>query len=267
MSYDRAAGFAPLSTIARKQDKLEERLDGLYRAPPEEFTAARNELASELNAAGDGDAAAKVKQLKRPTQAAWLVNRLSLDHPAEIRGLLEAADRLRQLHGEFGRSESGERLREAAREEREALARLTELARVASGDLPPAPALDRVAETLQAAASDEETARVVSRGRLDRERRAASLTGGRVAAPTRAATKPPSKARARELKEARATLKRLQRRAKQLLARRDREREARKRAEAKLGSARAALESTEEELAGLEDEIADNERLLTRLER
>ena len=116
MSYDRAAGFAPLSTIARKQDKLEERLDGLYRAPPEEFTAARNELASELNAAGDGDAAAKVKQLKRPTQAAWLVNRLSLDHPAEIRGLLEAADRLRKLHGEFGRSESGERLREAARD-------------------------------------------------------------------------------------------------------------------------------------------------------
>ena len=229
MSDDRAAGFAPLSTIARKQDKLEQRLDGLYRAPPEEFTAARNELASELNAAGDGDAAAKVKQLKRPTQAAWLVNRLSLDHPAEIRGLLEAADRLRQLHGGFGRSESGERLREAAREEREALARLTELARDGfGGSRPSSAALDRVAETLQAAASDEETARVVSRGRLDRERRAASLTGGRVAAPTRAATKPPSKARARELKEgARATLKRLQRRAKQVIARRDREREAR----------------------------------------
>ena len=140
---------------------------------------------------------------------------------------------------------------------------------MASGDLAPAPPPS--IESRRPCRRRRATRRrlgSLSRGRLDRERRAASLTGGRVAAPTRAATKPPSKARARELKEgARATLKRLQRRAKQVIARRDREREARNGPRPSWERAGAALKSTEEELAGLEDEIADNERLLTRLER
>jgi hypothetical protein len=260
-----ADGDTPIR-IAEPSNKLEQRLDELYRAPPEEFTAARNALAGELKAAGEGEAAATVRRLKRPTQAAWLVNGLSLDHPTEVRRLLETAERLRELHAELGRSQSAEQLREAAKEEREALARLTELARDGfGGPRPSAATLDRVAETLQAAASDEETARLVSAGRLDRERRAASLAGGTPVEVPPAKEKPAREAQAAELKEARAALKQLQRRAKTVRTRQGREAKARDRAEAELAQAQAALESGDDELAGLEEEIAEKERSIARL--
>jgi septal ring factor EnvC (AmiA/AmiB activator) len=243
---------------------VERRLDELYRGAPEDFTAGRNELAAELKAAGAAEAAVDVKRLKRPTQAASVVNRLSLDHPDEAQALLDAAERLRDVHSQLGTAGSGERLREAAREEREALERLMGLARQ-MGPRPSAATLDRVGETLQAAGSDEEVARLVRTGRLDRERRAASLTGGATPARSRAATKP-AKDRSRELKQVRAALEELRRREKRTRTAQEKALERRADAESELEDARAAVTESEDELASIEGETADRERELRRLE-
>jgi hypothetical protein len=247
-----------------KPDKVERRLDELYGGAPEEFTAGRNELAAELKAAGEAEAAADVKKRKRPTHAASVVNRLSLDHPDETQALLEAAERLRDVHSQLGTAGSGERLREAARREREALERLVEIARQ-MGPRPSAATLDRVGETLQAAGSDEDVARLVRTGRLDRERRAASLTGRATPTRSRAATKP-AMDRTRELKAVRAALRDLRRRENRTRAAQEKARQRRADAESQLEDARAAVTESEDELSSIEAEIADRERELRRLE-
>ena len=47
----------------------------LYALPLAEFTAARNEAAKRLMDAGDADAAKQVKALRKPSRAAWAINR------------------------------------------------------------------------------------------------------------------------------------------------------------------------------------------------
>jgi hypothetical protein len=78
----RGGGTATPSRIAESHDKVKRRLDELYRGAPEDFTAGRNELAAELKAAGEAEDAADVKRQQRPTQAASVVNRLSLEQCA-----------------------------------------------------------------------------------------------------------------------------------------------------------------------------------------
>ena len=257
-------GRATHSHIADSDDKVERRLDELYRGAPEDFTAGRNELAAELKAAGEAEVAADVKRQKRPTQAASVVNRLSLGHSDETQALLDAAERLRDVHSQLGTAGSGERLREAARLERQALERLMEIAREMD-PRPSAATLDRVGETLQAAGSDEEVARLVRTGRLDRERRAAGLPGEATPTRSRAATKP-AKDRSQELKEARAALKELGRRETRTRTAQEKALQKRADAESKLEEARAVVTETEGELASIEGEIADRERQLRRLE-
>jgi hypothetical protein len=257
-------GRATHSHIADSDDKIERRLDQLYRGAPEDFTAARNELAAELKAAGQGEVAADVKRQKRPTQAASLVNRLSLDHSNETQALLDAAERLRDVHSQLGTAGSGERLRKAARMERQALERLMEIARQ-MGPRPSAATLDRVGETLQAAGSDEEVARLVRTGRLDRERRAAGLPAAATPPRSRAATKP-AKDRSQELKEVRAALKDLGRRETRTRTAQEKALQRRADTESKLEEARALVTEPEGELTSIEGEIADRERQLRRLE-
>lgn len=56
-------------------DAVEERIDELFRRPPDEFTRARDALAKELRAAGDADAARRVRGLRKPTVAARTMTR------------------------------------------------------------------------------------------------------------------------------------------------------------------------------------------------
>jgi hypothetical protein len=249
--------------MAERRDNMGRRLDQLYRGAPEDFTSGRNRLAAELKEAGGVDAAADVKRLKRPTQAASVVNRLSLDHPNETQALLAAGKRLRGVHSKLGATGSGERLRAAVREEREAFERLMGLARQMSPRPSPA-ALERVGETLRAAGSDEEVARLVRTGRVDRERRAFSVTGGATPARSRAA-RGSAKDRSPQLKEARAALAQLRRREKRLRTEREKALRRRADAESELEEARAAVTDGEGQLASLEDEIAARERELRRL--
>jgi hypothetical protein len=126
--------------------------DRLYGLPPEEFTRARDDAARELRNQGLRAEAAQVKELRRPTAAAAVVNRLVRDHRAGVERFLDAAAALRlaQLEGKGD-------LAKASRAERDALTKL-----IAAGG-------DAVRQSLQAAAVDETAAQELLEGRLERE--------------------------------------------------------------------------------------------------
>ena len=97
----------------------------LFAMPPEQFVKRRDELVAKLKARGAGKAASLVKALDKPTLAAWVVNQLARESPAQIAELLEAASRLRKVQaGALKRQVSAEELRSAAHAEREALGAL-----------------------------------------------------------------------------------------------------------------------------------------------
>jgi hypothetical protein len=139
--------------------------DELFDLAPEEFVAARDELARRLRREGDAEAAATVKALRRPPLSAWAVNRLARGDGPGLDPLLAAGERLRAAHQA---ALAGE-LRSAARAEREAAAGLVEAAMglLREAGHPATDATrDRVAATLHAAAASPEAADLVRHGRL-----------------------------------------------------------------------------------------------------
>jgi hypothetical protein len=134
----------------------------LYELPPEEFTAARNALAAELKAEGDGQGAAAVKALRKPTRAGWAVNRLVRSEPELVDALMGAGGELRQAHRQAASGHGAEQLRAAAESERAAVEQL--MAR-APADVSPAVA-QAMRETLHAASSDDEARELVREGRV-----------------------------------------------------------------------------------------------------
>jgi hypothetical protein len=82
-------------------------IDGLFKLPLSEFTAARNALAASLKDAGRGEDAAAVKALTKPSTSAWAVNQLYWQHRKAFDQLLAAGEKLRkaqtsQLAGKGG---------------------------------------------------------------------------------------------------------------------------------------------------------------------
>ena len=186
---------------------IEQAAEDLYGLPPGEFTRARDARAKELRTGGERDAANAVKALRKPTVAAWALNQLTRRRKKDLAALLSAGDNLRAAQEELlaGGDRSG--FQAAATEERALVARLAaDAATMAteagerSGGL-----LEKVAETLHAAALDEETAKELRAGRLVREREAiggfAAMAGappakGRAAAPSKRTPKKSSAKRA-----------------------------------------------------------------------
>jgi len=148
--------------------ELEAELDSLYALLPADFTRARNDLAQRLKQAGQVDAAARVKQLRKPTVPVWAVNQLARRHPDEIRALFDAGDRLRAAQQAALRGE-GQELRTATAEERKLLRNLTQrgegLLQEAGHSADP----KRIAGTLRAAAVDPAGRGLLEQGRLSEE--------------------------------------------------------------------------------------------------
>jgi hypothetical protein len=143
--------------------------DELFGLPPEEFVAARDELARRLRREGDAEAAKRVKALRRPPLSAWAVNQLARVRGADLRELLAAGARLRAAHQAALAGEGAAELRAAAKAERETVAALVqaalELLREAGHPTTDA-TRDRVAATLHAASASAEAAELVRGGRL-----------------------------------------------------------------------------------------------------
>jgi hypothetical protein len=153
--------------------------DELYGLPLDEFVPRRAALGKELRAAGDRAAAADVAALRKPSVAAWAVNQLVRTQPRAINELYAAGDALTDTQEQLMAGRGNARaLREANGRERAAVDALIMLARgllSSEGDeLSPA-VLDRVADTLNAAALDPGARAAVRDGRLERELRHAGL--------------------------------------------------------------------------------------------
>ena len=146
--------------------------DRLYGLALEEFTPARDELAKRLRSAGDAAAAAAVKSAKKPTTPAWAVNQLARRQRALVEDLIEAVDRLKAAQHELLSGGTAQSVWQATLHERDIAARLAhEAERVLEGQGYGATraTLDRIVDTLTAAAADPRTRDRLRRGVLTSE--------------------------------------------------------------------------------------------------
>ena len=140
-------------------DSPDDAVDRLFELPPEEFVEARNALARRLKNEGNPEAAEEVRQLKKPNVAAWAINQLSRQHKDALTVLLDAAVGLREAQERALQSgESGDALRRAQAEERQAMRELTPKAQQVLEDVGrpvTSTVLTRISSTLRAAAISE----------------------------------------------------------------------------------------------------------------
>lgn len=149
---------------------LERELDWLYGVPLEEFTKARNDLASRLKRAHQGEAASAIRSLRKPATVAWAANQLARNEPKQIAALLEAGERMRETQQRTLTGDaSADELADATNVERAAIRTLLTSARSALEGRATASILDRLGQTLRAAAIDELGRELLERGRLTEE--------------------------------------------------------------------------------------------------
>jgi hypothetical protein len=165
---------------------LESELDGLYALPLEQFTKARNDLVARLRKAHQDDVAAAVRALKKPSTVAWVANQLAREQPKQVDTLLRAAEQLREAQQRsLGGKASMDEVNEATAGEREAVRALLASARTALGSRATPPLLERLSQTLRAAAIDEIGRTLLQRGRLTEELKAAGFGPLEAVAPSR----------------------------------------------------------------------------------
>jgi hypothetical protein len=229
-------------------------VDDLYGLPLDEFVPARNALARELRSAGRREDAAALAARRKPSVAAWAVNQLVRTQRRGVTELVEAGDALRGAQDQVlaGRGDGGS-LRAAVEQERTAVEQLTGAARgllsSEGHELSPT-IIERVSDTLHAAALDDDARDQVRDGRLERELRHVGLgmaaPSGTAPAPASApAPRAPAKAPAASGQRAaeRAAADRAEReRVAERAAARVAEREARRRVERAERGAKLALE-------------------------
>jgi hypothetical protein len=182
--------------------------DQLYGLPLERFVPERNALARSLRAAGQREEAANIARLRKPSVAAWAVNQLIRTQGRAVGDLLDAGDGLRQAHADVvSGSGDGRALRGAVERERATVDELIAAARgllSTDGHDLSAAIIDRVADTLHAAALDPDARDEVRDGRLERELRHVGLgsaPAGTPGAPSRARQRPARKPTAEERAE------------------------------------------------------------------
>jgi hypothetical protein len=134
---------------------MADELDELYEARPEEFTARRTELAAAAKKQGDADTAKQISAARKPTTAAWVVNRIALRDSDVRTRLAGLAERLRDAHTAM----DGNRIRDLSAEQRRLV---DDVARAAFEEAeladPSAALRDDVTGTLQAAIADPDVA-------------------------------------------------------------------------------------------------------------
>jgi hypothetical protein len=137
----------------------------LYALTPEEFTPTRDRLEREAKAAGQAKLAGDIRALRKPTQAAWVLNMLARERPDDLGQLLDLGTSLREaqkkLQGDELRRLSAQRGQVVGAVARDALQLARSAGRAAT------PALQReVEQTLEAALADPAAAETVRAGRL-----------------------------------------------------------------------------------------------------
>jgi hypothetical protein len=134
---------------------MADELDELYEVKLDEFTALRTKLAAAAKQRGDADTAKQISAARKPTAAAWVVNRLAL-RDQDIRTRLAAlGERLRDAHTAM----DGDRIRELSAEQRRLVEDVARTAFEEAEVADPSAALrDDVTGTVQAAIADPDVA-------------------------------------------------------------------------------------------------------------
>ncbi|MGO8852521.1 MAG: hypothetical protein ACLQIK_20710 [Mycobacterium sp.] len=147
----------------------DDELDSLYSVPPDAFTAERTKLAAAAKKRGDTADAKRISAARKPTTAAWIVNRLALTRRDAAQRLGDLGDRLRDAHGAL----NGDRIRELSAQQHKLIDQLARAAFDAAGvESPSSSVRDDVAGTLQAAVADPDV-----RSRLGRLARPEQWSG------------------------------------------------------------------------------------------
>jgi hypothetical protein len=154
---------------------VSDEVDDLYTLDPEEFVPARDAVVRRLRKT-DRTAAAEVSRLRRPTVPAWALNVVAREHPAEVKAVLAAGERLRSAQEKALKGDATA-LRTATSERRDAIAAVTRLVAELLGERAPSQA-GAVSATLEAATVDTGVAEMLKAGRLEREHSAAAAGFG-----------------------------------------------------------------------------------------
>jgi len=188
----------------------DEHVDELYALTRDEFTPARDALASKLRAGGDRAQADEIKKLRKPTVAAWALNQVRRQQRETVDALLTAGERLRTAHEGLLAGGGREELAAAAADERALVEKIAQLAEKRLGASASAAVQTKLRATLHAVASSEEARAQLEAGRLTHDYEASDLGFGALAAgapvaprPTKAPTQKPKPhdARAKKLRE------------------------------------------------------------------
>jgi hypothetical protein len=234
--------------------------DDLYGLPLDQFVPERAVLAKALRKGGDREQASKVAALRKPSVAAWAVNQLVRTQRDAVADLYAAGDALRGAQTDLlAGSGDGRALRAAGEQERAAVRALVEAARgllTSDGHELSETVVERVADTLHAAALDEDAREQVREGRLVRELRHVGLglgespssSPGAAPAPKRAAPAAPKRGGAKAKAAAAEAKPTPEQRAAERAAERERlavERAEQERAQRERDEARRAARSAE----------------------
>jgi DNA repair exonuclease SbcCD ATPase subunit len=144
---------------------LDEVADELYAVPPEDFVTLRKTRQDEAKADGDKALAKEIGALPKPSAAAWACNLLVREQRAEIEGLVELGDLLREAQENL----AGDQLRALDVQRRQLLTALTRQARALTngqGHPVSTAVATQIEETLRAAMSDPEAGQALLTGRL-----------------------------------------------------------------------------------------------------
>jgi hypothetical protein len=150
----------------------EDLMGELLALPPEEFTAARNAAVKRLRAEGQRDVAETIQGLPRPPLSLWALNHVAHEQPKLIGAFLDSAEQLREAYrsgGDIRAATSPERDAEAA-----VVAAAVEFARGEGRKLTEA-VMERLRQTVRAAAADAGVGEELRNGRMISEPEAPSI--------------------------------------------------------------------------------------------
>ena len=100
---------------------MSDAFDELIDVPPEEFVAARTQLAARLKSEGKADEAAEVKKLRKPSVRPWLVDQVRRHHAAEVDALRAASSDVAQAQENAITGGDRDALRDATAKRRDAV--------------------------------------------------------------------------------------------------------------------------------------------------
>jgi hypothetical protein len=153
------------------ENPLDDARDRLYGVPPDEFTAARADLARELRSGGRREDAAAVQKLRRPSVAAWSVDQAARADPHQVERLFASGAALTDAQSGASSSGGGNDVRSATQRRRALVDELTDAALAFAAAVSPNAEThrDAISATWEAASVDPEVQPAVAGGWLDKE--------------------------------------------------------------------------------------------------